>query len=117
MVKFTDKFFAFPIKIYDGASLSQAMEAEETLNMRLEADWISGVCRVPAADMETVIYQDGYSNGRTIEQVKEEGFDLTVVYLDRYGEFICTWGRKKFEEKLNEFMARQPQERENNLTL
>ena len=85
--------------------------------MKIDAEWISGVCRVPAADIETIIYHNGYPNGRDLEEVRKEGFDLTVVYLDRYGELICTWSRKKFEEKLNEFMARQPKEEAGNLTL
>ncbi len=118
MNKFTDRFFAFPIKIYDSLSLGRAMEFEESVGMKADAEWITGVARISAKDLENITWQDGYSNGRTIVEVKEEGFDLTIVYTEIWGEYICMWTRKKFEEKLNEFMARQPQEKEeNNLTL
>ena len=106
--KFTDQFFAFPIKIYDGASLKQVEDMEEA-NIHMEVDWISGTVKVPYKDLGDMTWQDGYSNGRSVEEVREEGFDLTVVYLDRYGEFTCTWPRKKFEEKLNDFVGKQEQ--------
>jgi hypothetical protein len=112
MNKFTDKFFAFPIKIYDSFSLKRSEEYEEDVNMRMEADWISGIARVPVEELYGIMWNDGYSNGRTIEDVKVEGFDLTIIYSERYGELICTWPRKKFEDKLNDFMARQPEVKE-----
>lgn len=104
--KFTDKFFSFPIKIYDSQSLRRAEEMEEA-NIHMDPDWISGWTKVSYKDLlEGFTWQDGYSNGRTIEEVKEEGFDLTIVYIERYGEYTCTWNRKKFEEKLNDFMEK-----------
>ncbi len=117
MNKFTDRFFTFPIKIYDSASLIRVMEAEESMNMKMEGEWISGVARVPSKDMFDITWQDGYSNGRSIEEVNKEGFDLTIVYIERYGEFTCTWPRRKFEEKLNAFMATQPEEKQEDLTI
>jgi len=117
MNKFTDGFFMFPIKIYDSLSLGRAMEFEESVGMKADADWISGAAKVPAKELEAMTWQDGYSNGRAIDEVREEGFDLTIIYLESYGEFICTWPRKKFEEKLNEFMAKQPKEKGEDLVL
>lgn len=112
MSKFTDSFFLFPIKIYDPYSQRRSMEFEEDVNVRTEGEWIGGQVRIPAEVLSTMTWQDGYSNGKPLDEVREEGFDLTIVYIDLYGEFICTWPRKKFEEKINEFMARQPKREE-----
>lgn len=44
-----------------------------------------------------------FSRNKTIEDVKANGFDCTIVYL-KYGKEIgCSWPPKKFEEKLNAF--------------
>lgn len=105
--KFTDCFFAFPIKMYDPVSLRKSQEYEEDVMVHREADWVQAIARIRDTDLDKMYYQDWYSEGRSAEEVREEGFDLTMVYVDLYGEFLCVWPRKKFEEKLNEFMARR----------
>lgn len=106
MGKFTDDFFVFPIKIYDGFSLKKAMEQEgkEDTDTPVPIDWIVGHVRIPARDLHKIVWHDGFSRERTVGDVAEKGFDLTIVSSDIYGEFICTWSRKKFEAKLDEFM-------------
>lgn len=110
MNKFTERFFAFPIKIYDSSSLKQGQLFEEDPNVIIEGDWISGIARVGLLELENMSWQDGYSSGRSIDEVREEGFDTTVIYFETHGEYVCTWPRKKFEEKLNDFVAKQPKE-------
>lgn len=108
MGKFTDDFFVFPIKIYDGYSLKRALKEEED-NLSLgpvPADWIVGHIRIPGRDLSKMVWHDGFSRDRTVEDVHKEGFDTTVVISDIYGEFVCTWNRKKFEAKLDEFMEK-----------
>lgn len=107
MGKFTDGFFAFPIKIYDGFSLRKALEEEEKedVDAPVAADWVSGICRLPAKEVKKLSWYDGFSRERTVEQAATEGFDQTTV-ISGYGEFVSTWNRKKFEEKLNEFMEK-----------
>lgn len=106
MNKFTDDFFSFPIKVYDGFSLKKAMEEEDKANTDapVPIDWIVGWVRLPGKDLHRMMWHDGFSRERTVKEAAEEGFDLTIVISDMYGEFACTWLRKKFEDKLNEFM-------------
>lgn len=108
MAKFTDDYFAFPIKIYDGFSLKKAMDEEE-MGVEATADWISGVIRIPVKEFleHRVFWHDGFSRGRSIEEVASDGFDITLVCSEVYGDFSCTWERKKFEEKLNEFISKR----------
>jgi|SRR5579885_3355627 len=118
--KYTDKFFTFPIKIYDSRSLKTAEQMEDA-NIHMDPEWISGWTRVHYKDLlQGFTWQDGYSNGRSVDEVREEGFDLTIVYIEAYGEYTCTWDRKTFENKLNAFMTKhqdqieeQEQETEN----
>lgn len=114
MSKFTDDFFAFPIKIYDGFSLKKALEEEdkEGVDGPVPIDWIVGYVRLPAKDLHKMMWHDGFSRDRTVSDVAENGFDVTTVVHDNYGEFMCTWPRKKFEDKLNEFMEKWSAEQE-----
>jgi hypothetical protein len=108
MGRFTDDYFLFPIKVYDGFSLKKAMEEEEkdTTEGPVPIDWVSGWARLPAKDLYKIMWHDGFSRERSVEEVAENGFDLTIIVSDYHGEFVCTWPRKKFEEKLNDFMEK-----------
>lgn len=108
MNKFTDDFFSFPIKVYDGFSLKRAMEQEDRDNTDepVPIDWVVGWVKIPAKDLSRLMWHDGFSRERRVEEVAREGFDITIVISDVYGEFVCTWSRKKFEDKLNEFMEK-----------
>jgi hypothetical protein len=108
MSKFTDDFFGFPIKIYDGFSLKKALEEEdkEGVDGPVPIDWIVGQVKLPAKDLHKLMWHDGFSRDRIVSDVAENGFDVTIVVSDIHGEFMCTWPRKKFEDKLNEFMEK-----------
>lgn len=108
MGKFTDDFFMFPIKIYDGFSLRKALKEEEDEfnSAPVPIDWVTGFARIPGRDLDKLMWHDGFSRDRSVESVAQEGFDTTVVISDIYGEFISTWPRKKFEAKLDEFMEK-----------
>ena len=110
MHKFTDDFFGFPIKVYDGFSAKKAMEAQDkdTTDEPVPIDLIAGWAKIPAKDLPKMMWHDGFSRERKVEEVAKNGFDLTMVFSDIYGDFVCTWTRKKFEEKLNEFMEKRP---------
>lgn len=102
---FTDQFFSFPIKVYDGVSARMAEKLEESLGTPQEADWHRGVARLPIQEFEEgrIYWFDAFSQGRNVD---EDGFDTTHIYSEKFGNFTCTWDRKKFEEKLNEFVEK-----------
>ena len=108
MSKFTDDFFAFPIKVYDGFSLKKAMDEEDKVGTEapVPIDWVAGWVRIPVKDLPKMMWHEGFSRERSVKDVAEEGFDLTIVITDSYGEFVSTWPRKKFEAKLDDFMAK-----------
>lgn len=111
-MKHVDKFFRFPVRIYDGFSLTKAMVAE---SVRLQeakdisevghpedVDWVMGWARVPAESI--VGWLDHFEEGTPVKQVSEKGFEMTMVITDKMGNFECVWDRNKFEQKLNEFV-------------
>lgn len=106
MIKFTDDFFRFPIKVYHSFSLKKAMEEEDKEDSvkPIPIDWIIGYAKIPVKDMIRTMWYDGFSRERTVEDVAKDGFDLTIVINEIWGEYTCSWPRKKFEEKLDEFM-------------
>lgn len=103
-MKYTDRFFSFPIRIYDGKTLDENNEGE--------GDWIVGVVRIPFDDMRYSCWYDGFSRDKNVEEVNKEGFDTTIVSNKMHGQFNCIWNRKKFEEKLNEGIAKYEQLKE-----
>lgn len=108
MGKFTEDFFRFPIKVYHSFSLKKALEEEdkEDAEKPVPIDWIIGYARIPGKDMMNIMWHDGFSRERTVEDVAENGFDLTIISSSVWGEFTCSWPRKKFEEKLDEFVEK-----------
>lgn len=112
MGKFTEEFFGFPIKIYDGFSLKKALEEEDKpgTDAPVSIDWIVGHVKIPAKDLHRIMWHDGFSRERSVGEVAEKGFDLTIVVSDVHGEFVCTWPRKKFEEKIDAFVEKYEDE-------
>ena len=108
MSKFTDDFFGFPIKLYDGFSLKKAMEQEdkEGVDAPVPIDWVVGMVKLPAKDLLRLMWHDGFTRDRTVSDVAENGFDVTTVICEPHGEFMCTWPRKKFEDKFCEVVGR-----------
>lgn len=109
-MKFTSEYFMFPIKVYDGVSLRELMKNKEEFGeeTREEADWIAGKVRIPLKEFlkHRVWWHEGYSKSMTVADVAKEGFDVTVVYVERMGEFTCTWTMKEFEDRLNRAIER-----------
>jgi len=108
-MKYTERFFKFPIRLYDGIELRKAMEKEEKLFDRdpdsviaEETPWVQGTAAIYAEDIYS--YNETFSRGMEIEEVVKSGGDLTHIE-SKTGDYICMWPIKKFEQKLNEHMA------------
>ncbi len=108
-MKYTDKWFKFPVRIYDGFSVHKAILIEdkklsdnpEEVERPEEVDWVQGFARIPLYEIASWI--DYYSEGRETSDVANEGFDLTMVETKTLGKYECVWKRQKFEEELNKF--------------
>lgn len=106
---YTDRYFKFPVKIYDGFSVQKAIMIEdkkfndnpESIDKPELPDWVVGYARIPLKEIQCWI--DYFSEGRETSEVAKEGFDLTMVETKSLGKFECMWKREKFEEELNKF--------------
>lgn len=113
-MKYSEKFFKFPVKLYLTKDVEERDELETRLGVELkvEKEDLEYVVGWESVDVEDICgYGTIFSRNRTLEQVREEGFDCTLVYL-KYGKEIgCSWSPKKFEEKLNQFYEKVQAER------
>lgn len=108
-MKYTDKYFKFPIRVYDGFSVQKAMLIEDKKLMENpEAaekpevpDWVLGYAKVPVEQI--LCWVDYFSEGRETSDVAQKGFDLTLIETRNLGKFECVWVRTKFEDELNKF--------------
>jgi len=114
-MKYTDRFFKFPVIKYDAISLANAFleeEQEEEVQKKITTiqapDFAIGVMALPYEEFKRnkVAWTESCKKGDTADEVKRGGFQETVIFSINYGDFLCSWDRKKFEEKLNEFMEK-----------
>ena len=105
-MKFSERFFKFPIKVYDSASVKRVMKMERELDDPGEAGnpaWARGYACFPYWDLNDLYYYDGYTAGTDTRIVNEKGFELTMVYHKDFGDFECLWKRDRFEKELDLF--------------
>lgn len=98
MDKFTDGFFGFPVKVHE--KLDSGRDASR---------WIAGIAKIPGQwfiDDKVCWYED-MDSSKSIEDFEEKVLDeLTIIVDSESCHYQCLWDRKKFEDKLNEFMGR-----------
>lgn len=111
-MSYTDRFFEFPIRIYDGFSLEKAWRREdEKLRTSLEdidepekGDWVKGKVRLP--HKEIICWMDHFEEGTPVSDVSDKGFEMTLVLTKKLGTFECMWKKERFEQELNKFIDR-----------
>lgn len=105
-MKYTERFFKFPIRLYLTKDVQERYELEEKLNIELSSDDddLDYVIGWEHVDPDEIFgYGSVFSRNRTLEEVKEKGFDCTIVYLRNGKEIASSWSPKKFAEKLDSF--------------
>lgn len=101
---YTEEFFSFPMRIYDGVSLRKALKQEEDMMIPMDGEWVQGTVRLPIEEVKG--WFDVFSKGRKADEVEEEGFDSVVVLTYSMGEYECMWTREKFEAEMDKFYER-----------
>ena len=106
-MKYTDKFFTIPIRIYNGRSIIEAIQEEIETNIPTPSEYVVGARRLQVKDITA--WADGYGEEDKLEDIREHGFTCTIVETGEEDSFLCHWNRKKFEEELNKFMEKVEQ--------
>lgn len=98
-MKYTERFFEFPIRIYDRFTAEKAETIEKMKDIPQEGDWAAGKIKIPHNEITT--WCDYFDSTQGVDGVREEGFKYTLVSTEHEGCCICVWDKKKFEDKLN----------------
>src|SRR4051812_39574350 len=99
MADFTHKFFTFPAKIYDKATVKSMIRDEEETKDIVEPGWTEGWYSVPFSEIR--MWMDDTINDRELAEILENGFDSVIVNTYTAGTLECLWNRKRFEAELN----------------
>jgi len=103
-MKYSERFFKFPIRIYDRFSIMKSEEIEKSTDTPHEGEWLQGFTRIPYNQITS--WHDFYDSVQGVDGAREDGFEATLVYTQTEGTFICTLDRETFEQSLNEFVEK-----------
>ena len=106
-MSYTDEYFSVPIRIYNGSDYRQAEEIERLGGTPSDPAWVVGWAKLHRSIFQSgrVYWYEGFSRDRSVEEVEQEGFDLTIICTQDYGEFTCSLKLAEFEKRLNKFMC------------
>lgn len=107
-MKFTERFFKFPIRYIDEYGIAKLQE-EITETKKLPEDQpniasVNSIYKLPYGEVDG--WQEINPPETKFEDIaggKKEGLQCTMVYTKTHGDLLCSWNVKKFEEKLDEY--------------
>lgn len=109
-MKYTERFFKFPIRIYDGHSMYKAEKEEE--KQELAGQLIDPVHVDFAVGYKTLKHNsirgwmESYTTEQGLDYVMEQGFPCTLVTTKEDETYLCNWTMAEFEEALDNFVER-----------
>ncbi len=118
-MEYTDKFFEFPVKMYDIYDAINAEEEEDDIKTKtgklekVPIDYIVGVRGIDPDDIKE--YNESYGKDDDVNEVRKNGFPHVIVLTVRGDVYECIWDRKKFKEKLNAFVKKREQTKDSKL--
>jgi hypothetical protein len=109
-----ETYFRIPVRIFDPHSAAKAKkEMENEFADKPKIEYAVGIIALPFDLVAECLWHDTYMMHREIGNVKEHGFDSTMV-VTKAGEYMCAWKRDKFEteylaylKRMDEFLQRQ----------
>lgn len=106
-MKYTDRFFKFPVRMYDVESMIKvAMKEEETGDIdNTPVNFAVGNKAILLKDLKS--YGESYANEHTLEDALEHGFPLTTIYTYQGDEYQCPLNLKEFEKLVDKFVEEQ----------
>lgn len=103
-MKYSERFFQFPIRIYDRFSAEKAEEKEKNFDIPMEGDWTEGQVKLPHDDIKS--WGDFFDSEEGISKVESDGFSSCVILTQSNGVFIATITKEEFEFRLDEYVAK-----------
>lgn len=109
-MKYTDRFFEFPIRVYDRFTAQKAEAEEKIHDIPQEGDWAAGKAKLPYDSISA--WTDYFDSTQGVDGVLQDGFKYTMVFTFGDGAFISTWEKSKFEDRLNAYAEKYEKWRE-----
>lgn len=106
-MKYTDKLFRFPIRLADEAQImdmGQRMSKGEDVSHEI-VDTIDSYTRLPIIQGD-LCWHEAFPPETDFKDLMKEGLQTTLVTSEKFGDFMCSWNMKKFEEELNKHMEK-----------
>ncbi len=102
-MKYSQRWFEFPIRVYDRYTAEKAYENEkkELTSGPQEGEWVAGKLKI--GHKEIALWADYFDSTEGVEKVLDEGFTSTIVWTKSDGIFICPLPKKRFEQLLDEY--------------
>jgi hypothetical protein len=108
-MKYTDKFFRIPVKMYDNWEMIKAELKEEAqlmidpeLAQQEDAHWVACMSYILPEDI--IGYDENFSRETDLNSTSVP--DMTIIQT-KTASYPCLWKVSKFEQKLNEFMEQR----------
>lgn len=98
-MKYTDRFFEFPVRVYDRYTAEEAMTKEKDLGAPMEGEWVEGNVRINFK--EITVWSDYFDSTQGVDGVVKKGFEATIIWTKNEGVFISPILKKDFEARLN----------------
>lgn len=107
-IDFTDNLFEFPVMLSMSKQKDKENEQLRKLGLLPEDDDDEDedahrlIGKIAFPHERIMGYGDWYHPDRTPEDIEQNGFDMTEVYINgEFQSYWCIWPREKFKEKLN----------------
>ena len=109
---FSKRFFQIPIRMYKADDVEEHFKRKEDPALYGEEDddieYVIGHAKILPYDI--LEWFDCFSRPRTLEEVRESGFDSTRIKTKSGEIYDCVWSRAKFEKNLDAFVSEMEEE-------
>lgn len=110
-MKPSQRKFKFPIRVLNPIEAESDAKLNRILNREIGnvLDYVITNVHVPIS--QVIEWRESFTYSRTIEDVKRNGCDTTVVHLMLTGECTCDWPVAKFMKEYDKHYAKLKREK------
>lgn len=106
ILKFSERYFEIPIRMYQADEIERLTEEKRIAGSTgpIDPDYVIGTVNICPYDI--MEWYDAFSRPRTLDDVRDGGFDCTRLIMKSGEYYDCVWSKKKFEARVNKFIEK-----------